>query len=134
LWTEEEHQQLYVSAGMPVTSDGETLKKANDYIYAHFVVDIENGWMRLNDTTTKKIKGKLSNDYRVSYLWIGCGNSFENCDDEYRWNFYGSINYVEVIINGKTVFHSKCETKTKFKVLDESENGNHLLKYNKDWY
>ena len=56
LWTEEEYQKLSV----PLTNDKETLNRANDYAYAHFVVDIENGWMRLNDTATKKIKGKFS--------------------------------------------------------------------------
>ena len=130
LWTEEEYQKLSV----PLTNDKETLNRANDYTYAHFVVDIENGWMRLNDTATKKIKGKLSDDYRFSYLWVGCGNSFENCEEAYKWNFYGNINYVEVIIDGKTVFHSNCDKKTKFKVYDKSGNGNNLLKYNKDWY
>lgn len=130
LWTEEEIQQIY----SPLTYDRNTLKRTNDYTYAHFIVDIENGWMRLNNTATKKIKGKLSNDYRFSYLWLGCGNSFENCDDEYRWNFYGNINYAEVIINGKTVFHSTCQKKTKYKVYDESENGNHLLKYSREWF
>lgn len=130
LWTEEEIQQIY----SPLTYNRNTLKRTNDYTYAHFIVDIENGWMRLNNTATKKIKGKLSNDYRFSYLWLGCGNSFENCDDEYRWNFYGNINYAEVIINGKTVFHSTCQKKTKYKVYDESENGNHLLKYSREWF
>jgi len=52
---------------------------------------------------------------------------------ELSGNFYGNINYVEVIIDGKTVFHSNCDKKTKFKVYDKSGNGNHLLKYNKDW-
>jgi hypothetical protein len=118
LWTEEEIQQIY----SPLTYDRNTLKRTNDYTYAHFIVDIENGWMRLNNTATKKIKGKLSNDYRFSYLWLGCGNNFENCDDEYRWNFYGNINY------------SKCQKKTKYKVYDESENGNHLLKYSREWF
>jgi hypothetical protein len=122
LWTEEEIQQVF----SPLDMDG--------YTYAHLVVDIENGWMRLNNTATKKIRGKLSNDYRFSYLWIGCGNSFENCDEEYKWNFYGKINYAEVVINGKTVFYSKCQKKTKYKVYDESENGNHLLKYSREWF
>jgi len=130
LWTEEEIQQIY----SPLTYNRNTLKRTNDYTYAHFIVDIENGWMRLNNTATKKIKGKLSNDYRFSYLWLGCGNSFENCDDEFRWNFYGNINYAEVIINGQTVFYSKCQKKTKYKVYDESENGNHLLKYSREWF
>ena len=130
LWTEEEIQQIY----SPLTYDRKTLERTNDYTYAHFIVDIENGWMRLNNTSTKKIRGKLSNDYRFSYLWLGCGNSFENCDKEYRWNFYGNINYAEVIINGQTVFYSKCQKKTKYKVYDESENGNHLLKYSREWF
>ena len=136
LWTEEEYQKLSV----PLTNDKETLNRANDYTYAHFVVDIENGWMRLNNvaeskaSVTKKIKGKLSNDYVFSYLWLGCGNNFENCDEEYRWNFYGNINYAEVIINGKTVFHSTCQKKTKYKVYDESQSGNHLVKYSSEWF
>ena len=41
------------------------------HMHIVFKVDIENGWMRLNNTITKKIRGKLSNDYRFSYLWIG---------------------------------------------------------------
>ncbi len=110
LWTEDELQQLFA----PLTYDRKTLKRVNDYTYAHFIVDIENGWMRLNNTATKKIRGKLSNDYRFSYLWLGCGNSFENCDEEYRWHFNGNISYAEVIINGKTVFHSTCQKKTKY--------------------
>ena len=83
---------------------------------------------------TKKIKGKLSNDYVFSYLWLGCGNNFENCDDEFRWNFYGDISYAEVIINGKTIFQSKCGKKTKYKVYDESQSGNHLVKYSSEWF
>jgi len=67
-------------------------------------------------------------------LWVGCGNNFENCDDEFRWNFDGDITYAEVIIDGKTIFKSKCEKKTKYKIYDESENGNHLIKYSSEWF
>ena len=134
LWTEDELQQVF----SPLTNYYG--KRTEDYTYAHFIVDIENGWMQLNNaaeskaSVTKKIKGKLSNDYVFSYLWIGCGNNFENCDDEFRWNFDGDISYAEVIIDGKTIFKSKCEKKTKYKIYDESQSGNHLVKYSSEWF
>ena len=134
LWTENGLQQVF----SPLTNYYG--KRTEDYTFAHFTVDIENGIMRLNNaaeekaSVSQKIKGKLSNDYKISYLWVGCGNNFENCDDEFRWNFDGDITYAEVIIDGKTIFKSKCEKKTKYKIYDESENGNHLIKYSSEWF
>jgi len=96
----------------------------------HFTCNLEEKYLKLNDVQ-QSFKGKLVNDYRYSYLWIGCGNGL---NDDAKFQFYGKMNSVKIIKNNKTIFKTDFKQKTKFKVFDQSNCGNHLIKYKKDWF
>tara|TARA_Y100001963_G_C6677584_1_gene398247 strand:+ start:177 stop:770 length:594 start_codon:yes stop_codon:yes gene_type:complete len=109
----------------------------NKNIKCRFICDNKNKQVSLvadNKTSTIDFKGKLVDDYKYSYLWVGCGNGFLETDSEYRNNFYGDIHFLEIKRNDKVIFQSDFKKKTEFKVFDESNSGNHLLKYNSEWY
>jgi predicted membrane protein len=57
-----------------------------------------------------------------------------NLDEEFRNQFFGDIHYLEIKRDDKTIFKSNFNRKTEFKIFDESNSGNHLLKYNGEWY
>jgi len=97
---------------------------------AHLKCDVENNTIYFNGNSVK-IDGRLLDDYKYSYLWVGCASAI---NDESEWNCYGVLNYIEIIKDNKTIFKSNLKEKTEFKVFDESENGNHLLKYSKEWF
>jgi len=103
----------------------------------HFVCNLEKKYFEIKNTGNlwkdKKhyFEGELVSDYRFSYLWIGCGNGF---NDDARFQFYGKLHKVEVIKNNKTIFKTDFKQKTKFKVFDQSNCGNHLIKYDKEWF
>jgi len=96
----------------------------------HFTCNLEEKYLKLNDVQ-QSFKGKLVNDYRYSYLWIVCGNGL---NDDAKFQFYGKMNSVKIIKNNKTIFKTDFKQKTKFKVFDQSNCGNHLIKYKKDWF
>ena len=96
----------------------------------HFICNLEEKYIKLNDFK-KSFKGKLVTDYRFSYMWVGCGNGL---NDDAKFQFYGKMNSVEIIKNNKTIFKTDFKQKTKFKVFDQSNCGNHLVKYDKDWF
>ncbi len=109
----------------------------NKNIKCKFICDNKNKQVSLiadNKTSTIDFKGKLVDDYKYSYLWVGCGNGFKDSDDEFRNNFFGDISYLKIRRDDKVIFQSDFKKKTEFKVFDESNSGNHLLKYNKEWY
>ena len=109
----------------------------NKNIKCKFICDNKNKQVSLiadNKTSTIDFKGKLVDDYKYSYLWVGCGNGFKDSDDEFRNNFFGDISYLKIKRDDKVIFQSDFKKKTEFKVFDESNSGNHLLKYNKEWY
>ena len=131
----------------------------NDYLSAsvwtqngiyekQFPLDIENIWCRFicdnknkqisliigNIKTTTDFTGDLVDDYKYSYIWLGCGNGLKDIEEEFKNHFYGQIYFLEIKRNDKVIFKSDFKKKTKFKVFDESNSGNHLLKYNSEWY
>ena len=109
----------------------------NKNIKCRFVCDNKNKQISLiadDKTSTIDFKGKLVDDYKYSYLWVGCGNGFLEEDSEFRNNFTGDIHYLEIFKNNKVIFKSELDRQTQFKVFDESNSGNHLLKFNKEWY
>ena len=129
----------------------------NDYLSAsvwtqngiyekQFPLDIENIWCRficdnknkqislITDTQSSTIDfdGDLVDDYKYSYLWVGCGNGFNEPDDEFRNNFFGDISYLEIKKDDKTLFKSNFEKKTNFKVFEKSGISEIRCRYR--WY
>jgi hypothetical protein len=94
-------------------------------------------------------------DYSNSWLWIGTACGIDGYDKRYSYFYNGEINYIgifrkafnkneidEIITDGKIVdynsqywpiFISNFKEVTKYKVKDESGNGNHLIIYNNEW-
>ena len=83
---------------------------------------------------TINFTGSLVEDYKYSYIWVGCGNGRIDMGENFRNQFFGDIHYLEIKRDNKTIFQSDFTKKTEFKVFDESNSGNHLLKYNGEWY
>ena len=106
-------------------------------IECRFICDNRNKQITLitgDKKNTIDFTGNLIDDYKYSYIWIGCGNGQKDVEDEFRNHFYGEINFLEIKRDDKIIFQSDFKKKTEFKVFDESNSGNHLLKYNGEWY
>lgn len=95
-------------------------------------------------------------DYSNSLLWIGCQNAFDSCDENHRGYFFGEIH--KVYIYGKNltknditqIFSLENEyalsarlnpicgfdfnKKTPYKIFDITNNGNNLIKFDKNWH
>ena len=102
-----------------------------------FICDNKNKQISLivgGKKNTTNFTGSLVEDYKYSYIWIGCGNGRIDMDNNFRNQFFGDIHYLEIKRDNKTIFKSDFTKKTEFKVFDESNSGNHLLKYNGEWY
>jgi hypothetical protein len=129
----------YLSATV-VTEKGSYEKQLNldtTNVWCRFICDNKNKQITLmtdTQSSTLDFKGSLVDEYKYSYLWVGCGNGFNDPDDEHRNGFFGDITYLEIKKNEKTLFISNFKKKTDFKVFDESGNGNHLLRYKTEWY
>ena len=109
----------------------------NKEIECRFICDNKNKQISLitgDEKTTIDFTGNLLDDYKHSYIWVGCGNGLKDIEDEFRNHFYGEINFLEIKRDDKIIFQSDFKKKTEFKVFDESNSGNHLLKYNGEWY
>ena len=74
-----------------------------------------------------ELKGRLE-DYSNSYLWLGCCDNHENQPNEYRGHWFGKINYLKIQGKGKPFAEFDFKKRTRYKVYDISENGNHLIK------
>ena len=106
-------------------------------IECRFICDNRNKQITLitgDKKTTIDFTGNLIDDYKYSYIWVGCGNGHKAAEDEFRNHFYGEINFLQIKRDDKIIFQSNFKKKTEFKVFDESNSGNHLLKYNGEWY
>ena len=102
-----------------------------------FICDNKNKQISLivgDKKNTTNFTGSLVEDYKYSYIWVGCGNGRKDIDEEFRNQFFGDIHYLEIKRDNKTIFQSDFTKNTEFKVFDESNSGNHLLKYNGEWY
>ena len=109
----------------------------NKEIECRFICDNKNKQISLiigDEKTTTNFTGNLIDDYKYSYIWLGCGNGHKDVEDEFRNHFYGEIDFLEIKRDDKIIFQSDFKKKTEFKVFDESNSGNHLLKYNDEWY
>ena len=107
------------------------------HIECTFICDNKNKQISLivgDRKTTTDFTGNLVDDYKHSYIWVGCGNGYTHTDNEFKNQFFGDIHYLEIKRDDKTIFKSNFKKKTDFKVFDESNSGNHLLKYNSEWY
>lgn len=123
--------------------------------------DIE--FLQTNTTFTfsvngKAVTGKYLNlvDYSNSYLWVGCANRLA---PDWKHELIGEIDKLAVDLDtiipfkrniffedydafndlvlrnrdSKTVFLSNFKKFTYYKIHDDSGNGNHPIKYDKEW-
>ena len=81
-----------------------------------------------------EFEGELADDYKWSYLWLGCACALEDVPDDFKWKFFGHFEYLEIIRNEKPIFKSFFRRMTNFKIFDESDCGNHFIKYSKEWF
>lgn len=101
---------------------------------------------------TKNFEGEII-DYSNSWLWVGVCNPLESCPAEFRHYFHGDMYYVgiyqscltkeqiiDTFINYKNVnnkLNPVCvldfERQTPYKILDISNNGNNIIKFDKSW-
>ena len=122
------------------TEDGvfDTYQNISDKnVECRFICDNKNKQISLiigDEKNTTDFTGNLLDDYKHSYIWVGCGNGLKDIEGEFRNHFYGEINFLEIKRDDKIIFQSDFKKKTEFKVFDESNSGNHLLKYNSEWY
>ena len=65
----------------------------------------------MKKTSSIDFKGNLVDDYKYSYLWIGCGNGFKDSDDEFRNSFFGDISYLKIRRDDNTIFKSHFKRK-----------------------
>ncbi len=106
----------------------------------HFVCNLKEKYLLIKENKglfkEKKINfdGEMLEDYKTAYLWVGCGYGFSECPEEYRQYYTGDISYLKIKKDDKTIFLSNFKKRTDFKVFDESGCGNHLLKFQEDWY
>jgi hypothetical protein len=118
-----------------------------------FSCDIINKKLRLivnNIVNIIDLKGDLI-DYVASWLWIGCSNPLDSCPREHQHFFTGDIKFIAVAqkylsTDEITLVYNKMDKpehkiigtydfieSTPYKVLDTSDNGNNLIKYDKTW-
>lgn len=101
---------------------------------------------------TEKYEGELI-DYSNAWLWIGCSNPLESCPIDFRQFFYGEIyklavftkaldrdeifevyqNFNDISKRLKPICAFNFEKQTPYKVLDITNNGNNLIKFDKSW-
>lgn len=112
-------------------------------------------FLLLNDKIHEiKYEGDII-DYSDSWIWIGCQNAFDSCDEMHRGFYFGEIYYSAIFgsalnideINKSFLYKVKedidfklkpvCvfnyEEKTSYKVYDITENGNNMIMFDKRW-
>jgi hypothetical protein len=94
-------------------------------------------------------------DYSNSWLWVGAACGMDEYDERYSYFYQGDIQYIGIfkesinedilldilflnkILNYDSkhspVFITNFSEYTQFKIKDQSNNGNHLVKYNNEW-
>lgn len=112
--------------------------------------------LTVNNKSTSLEVGELSEDYTNSLLWLGAATKFS---EEHSCPFYGDIEKVHITkekLNqseialffddynefveevskkeeAKTLFTTSFTKTTYFKIMDESDNGNHPILYKDEW-
>jgi hypothetical protein len=101
---------------------------------------------------TEKFEGSLI-DYSNAWLWVGASNPLESCPEDFRQFFNGEMYYaaifskfldrseIEEIYNEPDnvskrlkptcIFNFKRQT--PYKILDISDVGNNLIRFDKEW-
>lgn len=101
---------------------------------------------------TEKFEGSLI-DYSNAWLWIGAANPLDSCPEDFRQFFNGEMYYaaifskfldrseIEEIYNEPNNVSKRLkptcifnfERQTPYKILDISEVGNNLIRFDKEW-
>ena len=101
---------------------------------------------------TEKFEGSLI-DYSNAWLWVGASNPLESCPEDFRQFFNGEMYYAAIF--SKFLYRSEIEEiynepddvskrlkptcifnfkrQTPYKILDISEVGNNLIRFDKEW-
>jgi len=74
-----------------------------------------------------KLTGKIP-DYSTSYMWVGCQDNHRDTPEKHRGNFIGQMKQLSINTTNGYFFKSNFNKRTRYKIFDESGNGNHLLK------
>ena len=121
-----------------------------DFVFSYSVSEkklrfIVNGIQKIMDVPNSLI------DYNSAWLWIGCANPLDNCPLEHRHFFSGEFKlmgvYQKYLTNieiakafariiepeQKPIAYYDFIESTPYKVLDITNNGNNLNKYDKTW-
>jgi hypothetical protein len=101
---------------------------------------------------TEKFEGSLL-DYSNAWLWLGACNPLDSCPEDFRQFFNGEMYYaaifskfldrneIDEVYNDpsnvskrlKPVCVFDFQRQTPYKILDISENGNNLIRFDKEW-
>ena len=105
----------------------------------HFVCNLKEKYLLIKENKglfkEQKINfdGEMLEDYKILTCGLVVDMDLVN-SEEYRQYYTGDISYLEIKKDDKTIFLSNFKKRTDFKVFDESGCGNHLLKFQEDWY
>jgi len=138
---------------IPLNDTNQSYNISDDYINCVFSYDITNKKLRLIANDFNKIidiPEKLI-DYTLSWLWIGCANPLESVTNHHRHHFFGECTKIGIyqkyltndeikdaftnVINPehKAIAYYDFKETTPYKILDITNNGNNLHKYDKEW-
>jgi hypothetical protein len=126
---------------------------SHEYINLVFSYDIINKKLQLIVNDRKKIIDVPNEliDYTSSWLWIACANPLESSSIEHRHHFFGEYKLIGIyqkylsdneikdafdkIITPehKAIAYYDFKETTPYKILDITQNGNNLNKYDKEW-
>jgi len=101
---------------------------------------------------TEKFEGSLI-DYSNAWLWLGVSSPLDSCPEKFRQFFYGEMFYAAVFskfldrneidevytdpLNVSKRLKPTCifdfKRQTPYKILDISENGNNLVRFDNEW-
>lgn len=101
---------------------------------------------------SKKYEGTLL-DYSNAWLWIGSSNPLESCPEDFMQFYNGEIYNIAIFYKAldkeeiyeiyddfeniskrlKPVCAYDFKKQTPYKILDITENGNHLIRFDKEW-
>jgi len=138
---------------IPLNDTRNSYNISDGYINCVFSYDIINNKLRLIANDFEKIIDVPSEliDYTASWLWIGCANPLESATNQHRHHFFGEYTKIGIyqkylsndeikeafdnIINPehKAVAYYDFKETTPYKILDITNNGNNLNKYDKQW-
>lgn len=131
-----ENRPIDVAIQIPKEKENEILSVKISLNKKNKLLTLKTDWK----TESKRYEGELV-DYKNSWVWLGCANGHESCSPEHRNYFYGEIFHASIYdIDTQdenvenALFYTNFDEKTFYKIKDLSGNGNHLTKYDTEWF